>query len=51
MRRGKPEVRPVTPDLRHNSMVLSTFVQHMMLRGKRSLAMRMMYDTLDIIQE
>jgi small subunit ribosomal protein S7 len=51
MRRGKPEVRPVTPDLRHNSLVLSTFVQHMMLRGKRSLAMRLMYDTLDIIQE
>jgi small subunit ribosomal protein S7 len=51
MRRGKPEVRPVTPDLRHNSIVLSTFVQHMMLRGKRSLAMRLMYDTLDIIQE
>jgi len=51
MRRGKPEVRPVTPDLRHNSVVLSTFVQHMMLRGKRSLAMRLMYDTLDIIQE
>jgi small subunit ribosomal protein S7 len=48
MRRGKPEVRPVTPDLRHNSVVLSIFVQHMMMRGKRSLAM---YDTLDIIQE
>jgi len=51
MRRGKPEDRPVTPDLRHNSVVLATFVQHMMLRGKRSLAMRLMYDTLDIIQE
>lgn len=51
MRRGKPEDRPVTPDLRHNSVVLSTFVQHMMMQGKRSLAMRLMYDTLDIIQE
>jgi small subunit ribosomal protein S7 len=51
MRRGKPEVRPITPDLRHNSIVLATFVQHMMVRGKRSLAMRLMYDTLDLIQE
>jgi small subunit ribosomal protein S7 len=51
MRRGKPEVRPITPDLRHNSVVLATFVQHMMLRGKRSLAMRLMYDTLDLVQE
>ena len=51
MRRGKPEVRPIIPDLRHNSIVLATFVQHMMLRGKKSLAMRLMYDTLDLIQE
>ena len=51
MRRGKPEVRPIIPDLRHNSVVLSTFVQHMMERGKKSLAMRLMYDTLDLIQE
>jgi small subunit ribosomal protein S7 len=51
MRRGKPEVRPITPDLRNNSVVLAIFVQHMMVRGKKSLAMRLMYDTLDLIQE
>ena len=51
MRRGKPQERPILPDLRHNSVVLSTFVQHMMLRGKKSLALRLMYDALDIIQE
>ena len=51
MRRGKPEVRPVTPDLRHNSVQLAVFVQHMMMQGKKSLAMRLMYDTLDLIEE
>ncbi len=51
MRRGKPENRPIQPDLRHNSLNLSTFVQHMMIRGKKSLAFRLMYDTLDMIQE
>jgi small subunit ribosomal protein S7 len=51
MRRGKPEVRPITPDLRHNSTVLAIFVQHMMTRGKKSLAQRLMYETLDLIQE
>jgi len=51
MRRGKPEERPVMPDLRYNSVVLATFVQHMMLSGKRSLALRLMYDTLDLVQE
>ena len=51
MRRGKPEERPITPDLKHNSLVLTTFVQHMMVRGKKSLAVRLMYDTLDLIEE
>jgi small subunit ribosomal protein S7 len=51
MRRGKPEVRPLIPDLRHNSVSLATFVQHMMVCGKKSLAMRLIYDTLDTIEE
>jgi len=51
MRRGKPQERPILPDLRHNSVVLSTFVQHMMIKGKKSLALRLMYDALDMIQE
>jgi small subunit ribosomal protein S7 len=51
MRRGKPEIRPIEPDLRFNSVSLATFVQHMMVRGKRSLAMRLMYETLDMVEE
>ncbi len=51
MRRGKPEVRPIVPDLRYNSVPLATFVQHMMWRGKKSLAFRLIYNTLDIIEE
>ena len=51
MRRGKPQVRPIQPDVRHNSTVLATFIQHMMIGGKKSLALRLMYDTLDLIQE
>lgn len=51
MRRGKPEVRPILPDLRYSSIALSTFVQHMMLRGKKSLAFSLVYGTLDMIEE
>lgn len=51
MRRGKPEVRPIAPDLRYNSVSLATFVQHMMMRGKKSLAYRLMYDALAIVEE
>ncbi len=51
MRRGKPEVRPILPDTRHNSVTVQTFIQHMMLKGKKSLATRLMYDTFDYIQD
>lgn len=51
MRRGKPEVRPILPDSRYNSVTVQTFIQHMMLKGKKSLATRLMYDTFDYIQE
>lgn len=51
MRRGTPPERPVSPDRRYNSLSLATFIQHMMLRGKKSLAFSLMYDTLDLVQE
>jgi len=51
MRRGTPEERPLAPDMRYNSLSLATFIQHMMLSGKQSLARRLMYDTLEMIQE
>jgi small subunit ribosomal protein S7 len=49
MRRGKPEDRLVPPDIRHGSVSVQTLVQHMMVRGKKSTATRIMYDTLDMI--
>lgn len=51
MRRGTPPERPVVPDMRFNSLTLATFIQHMMVSGKKSLAQRLMYQTLDLIQE
>ncbi len=51
MRRGSPEVRPMSPDLKYNSISVQTLIHHMMQRGKKSTATRLMYETLDIIQE
>jgi len=51
MRRGKPENRVVPPDIRHGSVAVQTLVQHMMMRGKKSTATHIMYDTLDMIGE
>ena len=51
MRRGTPQQRPIQADLRYNSVNLQTLIQHIMTRGKRSLATRLVYQTLDLIQE
>lgn len=51
MRRGSPERRPVSPDIRYNSVQLQTMVQHVMTRGKKSTATRVIYGAMDIIKE
>ncbi|RME86827.1 MAG: 30S ribosomal protein S7 [Anaerolineae bacterium] len=51
MRRGKPEKRVVPPDLRYNNVRVQTLIQHVMKRGKKSLATRLVYDAMDLIQE
>jgi len=51
MRRAKPEEHKILPDLHYKSVILQTMILHMMNRGKKSLATRLMYDTMDIIKE
>ncbi len=51
MRRGSPERRPIPPDMRYNSVQIQTMVQHVMKRGKKSTALRVIYGAMDLIQE
>lgn len=51
MRRAKPEKREIHPDVRYNSIHLQTLMQHVLKRGKRSLAERLVYDALDLVNE
>jgi len=51
MRRGKPEERVIPPDIRYNSVNVQTMIQHIMKRGKKSLAVGLMYDAMDLIKE
>jgi len=51
MRRGTPELRPIPPDTRYNSVQLQTLVQHVMKRGKRSTALRIIYQAMDLIKD
>jgi small subunit ribosomal protein S7 len=50
-RRAKPDKRVIIPDARYQSVLISLFVARMMRRGKRSLAVRLMYDAMDIVKD
>jgi small subunit ribosomal protein S7 len=51
MRRSQPERRPVSPDVRYQNTVLSSFVNRIMRRGKKSVALHLVYEALDIVKE
>jgi small subunit ribosomal protein S7 len=51
MRRAKPEKREILPDVRYNSINLQTLVQHVLKRGKKSVAVGLVYDAMDLIKE
>lgn len=50
-RRAKPENREVQPDARYHSFYVQSFIHRIMRRGKKSVAMRAVYDSMDILQE
>ena len=51
MRRSKPEKREILPDVRYNSIHVQTLVQHVLKKGKKSLAVNLVYDAMDIVNE
>jgi len=50
-RRNKPEPRDVMPDARYNSMHLQAFINRMFHSGKKSVAITLIYDAFDMIQD
>ncbi|MCA9872037.1 MAG: 30S ribosomal protein S7 [Anaerolineales bacterium] len=50
-RRYRPEKRPVEPDLRHNSVYVSMFVNRLMRDGKKSVALSVLYKSFDLIED
>lgn len=49
MRRTKPEKRVVEPDLRFNSLNMQVLINHVLKKGKKSTATRIVYDAMGII--
>ena len=51
MRRSKAVRRKVSPDLRYNSLLVQTVIHHVLKRGKKSTATKLVYDTMDLLGE
>jgi small subunit ribosomal protein S7 len=50
-RRNRPERRVIEPDTRYGSVEVQNFINYVMKRGKKSLAARLVYDAMDIIEQ
>lgn len=51
MRKRKPKQRVIAPDPRYGDMMVTQFVNNMMLNGKKTTAMEIFYDAMDKIKE
>jgi small subunit ribosomal protein S7 len=51
MRRNKPAKRPVRPDAKYGNTSITMFINRMMYDGKKSIAIHIMYEALDIVSE
>ncbi len=50
-RRRSIEKRPIDPDARFNSLLVTKFTNGLMERGKKTLAQRIFYGAMDIVEE
>lgn len=51
MRKRKPKLRAALPDPRYNDVQVTQFVNMMMYSGKKSTALTIFYDAMEIIKE
>jgi len=50
-RRNRPPRRQIEPDIKYNSVLVARFINKLMMRGKKSLAERILYDAFGIIAD
>lgn len=50
-RRYTPEKREVSPDVRYQNIDVQEMINRIMIKGKKSTAVRLMYGALDLIEE
>ena len=51
MRKTKPRKRILLPDPKYNDVLVTRFVNNLMLQGKKSIAYSIFYDAIDMVGE
>ncbi len=51
MRKSRPKKRIILPDPRFNDILVTKFVNNLMLQGKKTLAFDIFYEAIDIVSE
>ena len=51
MRKSKPKKRILLPDPKFKNVLVTRFINDLMVSGKKSLAYKVFYDALDIVEE
>ena len=51
MRKSRPKKRIILPDPKFNDVLVTKFVNNLMLQGKKSIAFKIFYDAMDIVKE
>jgi small subunit ribosomal protein S7 len=49
-RRNRPPKREIEPDNKYNSVLVARFINKLMMSGKKSVAQRIFYNALDIVE-
>ncbi len=49
MRKAKPKKRIILPDPKFNDVLVTKFVNNIMLKGKKSVAYKIFYEAMDIV--
>jgi small subunit ribosomal protein S7 len=51
MRKSRPKKRIILPDPKYGDLLVTQFINNMMLSGKKSVAFNIFYDALDIVEK
>lgn len=51
MRKSSPKKRIILPDPKYNDVLVTKFINNIMLQGKKDISFKIFYDAIDIVSE